>query len=436
MQHTRRTFLFGSGALACLPGKAAPSNRITVGVVGLGRQTVEYNLVQFLGMPDVQLVAVCDLDSWRLDNGRKQVEQGYAKQAGSSVYKGCKTYKDFRELLADKSIDAVFVGTPDHWHVPISIEAIKAGKDVACEKPLTRFIGQGRELSNLVTKRKRVFRNDSEFRSLQNFHRAVELVRNGRIGKLHTIRAGVPKEYIREPIGCLPQPDMPVPPELDYERWQGSAPRAPYTEKRVHTPRSFARPGWMRHTYYCDGMPTNWGAHLIDIAQWGNNTERTGPVEVEARGTYPPADSFWNVLIDFEAEYRYANGVRLYFKTERPYVRFEGSDGWILAEYQKPLQAGPAAVLDSKIREDEIHFPFKSDKQDFIDAIKTRGWTLEDAEVGHRAMSVCHLANIAIQAGKKLEWDPAKERFIKNDAANAFLSAPIIRPRRNSGGRS
>jgi predicted dehydrogenase len=426
MNFTRRSFVLGSSAATCLTGKAAPGNRISVGMIGVGRQTVMVNLKQFLAMPDVQVVAVCDVDAWRVDKAKQQVEDAYAKQSASAAYKSCKIYKDFRELLQDKSIDAVMIGTPDHWHVPMSIEAIKAGKDVSCEKPLTRFIAEGRQLSNLATKHKRVFRNDSEFRSLQNFHRAVELVRNGRIGKLHTIRSGVPQTD----VGCPPQPAMPVPPELDYERWQGPAPRAPYTEKRVHTPKSYDRPGWMRHQFYCDGMVTNWGAHLNDIAQWANNTERTGPVEVEARGTFPEADSFWNVMLSFEAEYRFANGVRMFYKSEKPYVRFEGSDGWILAEYGKPLQAQPATILDSKIREDEIHFPFKSDKQDFIDAVKSRGQTLEDAEVGHRTMSLCHLANIAVQVGGKLQWDPAKEKFTNSAAANAYVSKPILGPKR------
>jgi hypothetical protein len=183
-------------------------------------------------------------------------------------------------------------------------------------------------------------------------------------------------------------------------------------------------------------MVTNWGAHIIDIVQWGNDTERTGPVEVEARGTYPPANSFWNVMANFEAQYQYANGVRLYFKTDQPYVRFEGSEGWILAGYPKILQADPPAVLYSKISESEIHFPFKTDKQDFIDAVKTRGRTLEDAEVAHRAMSICHLANIAIQTGQKLRWDPVKERFVNNDVANRFLSAPILHPQAGKGDNS
>lgn len=428
VQITRRGAL-GTLAPLVLPaslfGQNSPSNRITVGVIGVGRQTVVVNLKQFFGMADVQVVAVCDVDSWRLANGKKQVEEAYAQQTRAGAYKGCRTYADYRELLADKSIDAVMVSTPDHWHTPISIEAFRAGKDVSCEKPITRFIAQGRQLSDEATKRQRVFRNDSEFRSLANFHRAAELVRNGRIGKIHTIRAGVPGTD----VGCPPQAEMPVPPELDYARWQGPAPHAPYTEKRVHTPHSYDRGGWMRHKYYCDGMVTNWGAHLIDIAQWGNNSERTGPVEVEARGTFPPADSFWNVMIGFEAEYRFASGVRLFYKTGSPYVRFEGSDGWILAEYNKELQASSAAVLESKIREDEIRFPLKSDKQDFIDAVKSRGATLEDAEVGHRTMSICHLANIAAHVGGKLQWDPVKERFTNSSAANAFVDKPILEPK-------
>jgi predicted dehydrogenase len=428
MNLSRRTFILGAGVgtAGLLLGKVSPSDRITVGVIGIGRQTMQINLPQFFSMPDVQVTALCDVDAWRLAHAQKQVEDAYARQSASGVFKGCTTYQDFRELLANPSLDAVFIGGPDHWHVRMSMEAIRAGKDVSCEKPLTRCIADGRELSDLVTKHRRVFRTDSEFRSLANFHRAVTLVRNGRIGKLHTIRTGVPGTD----VGCPPQPEMPVPPELDYERWQGPATRAPYTEKRVHTPKSYDRPGWMRHRYYCDGMVTNWGAHLNDIAQWGNGTDRTGPIEVEASGTYPPADSFWNVLLNFQAEYRYANGVRLFYKTdEKVYARFEGSEGWIFAEYAKPLQAEPAAVLDAKIGDDEIHFPFKSDKQDFIDAVKSRGETLEDAEVGHRTTSVCHLANIAIQVGKKLEWDPAKERFTNSSAANAFVKKWIQTPR-------
>lgn len=410
---TRRGLL--GGVAAPLFGRFAPSNRITVGMIGVGRQCVQVNLKQFLAMPDVQVVAVCDVDAWRLENAKRQVD---------AVSSGCKTFRDFRELLADKTIDAVMISSPDHWHVPMSMAAIEAGKDVSCEKPLTRSIAEGRQLADLVKKHKRVFRTDSEFRSITTFHAAVEWVRNGRIGQLKTITSGVPKGD----VGCPPQPDMPVPPELDYERWQGPAPRASYTEKRVHKPKAYERPGWMRHLYYCDGMITNWGAHLNDIAQWGNDTDRTGPVEVEARGEYPEPSSFWNVLLAFEAQYRYANGVRLIYKTDQPYVRFEGTEGWIEASYEG-VKASPSRVVDYKTGPAWKRLPFKTDKQDFIDCVKSRGQTLEDAEVGHRTTSVCHLAHIAIQVGGRLEWDPAKERFTNSDAANQFIGKPIHAPR-------
>ena len=413
---TRRGLLYVPAALL---GKAAPSNRVTVGMIGAGRQMVQVNLKQFLAMPDVEVVAVCDVDSWRLDNAKRQVEEGYGK-------KGCAAYKDYRELLADKSIDAVMVSTPDHWHVPMSIDAMKAGKDVSCEKPLTRSIAEGRALADTAKRLKRVFRTDSEFRSIKTFHAAAELVRNGRIGQLQAMYTGVPLGD----VGCPPQPDMPVPPDLDYERWQGPAPRAPYTLNRVHKPKSYERPGWMRHLFYCDGMINNWGAHLNDIAQWANGSDRSGPVSVEGRGEYPPADSFWNVLLKFEIEYKYANGVRLVYKAEKPYVRFEGTEGWIHADSKK-LESRTPQSMDVKNGERWNLLPFKSDKRDFIDAIKSREQTLEDAEVGHRTTSLGHLGQIAIQIGGRLEWDPVQERFRGNDAANAMIAKPIHAPRRS-----
>jgi predicted dehydrogenase len=222
---------------------------------------------------------------------------------------------------------------------------------------------------------------------------------------------------------------MPVPEELDYKSWLGPAPEAPYTLNRVHPPHGYGRPGWMRCLDYCDGMITNWGAHLCDIVQWCNGSERTGPVEVQGTGVYPPADSLWNVLKTFEVHYRFADGVRATYKTGKADVRFEGSEGWIHATYGRGLEAEPASILEAKIGPDEVHFPLKSEKQDFIDAVKSRGQTLEDAEVGHRTTSLCHLGHIAIQVGGALRWDPDKERFLDNDAANALIDKPIRTPK-------
>ena len=434
---TRRQFLKNSAAVtasmalagpaivpASVLGANAPSNRITIGMIGMGRQAFYSNLKPFLNSSDTQVVAVCDVDAWRLDNARKAVENHYAKDQRSDTFKGCSVYKDFRKLLARKDIDAVMISTPDHWHVPMAIAAARAGKDICCEKPLTLSIAEGRALSDTVRRYKRVFRTDSEFRSHSCFQRACELVQNGRIGKVHTIHTGVPAGD----IACSPQPIMTVPEELDYDMWLGPAPLAPYTLKRVHPRQSYDRPGWMRVLDYCEGMVTNWGAHLNDIAQWGNGTERTGPVEVEGNGKYPP-DGLWNVLVDFEIQYKYANGVRLIYKINRPYVRFEGTDGWVEADYSsRKVKTHPESILKSPIKPDEIHLPLKDEKRDFIDTVKTRGRTLEDAEVGHRTTSLCQLGHIAIQIDRKLRWNPDAERFINDDTANRLLSRPMRSP--------
>jgi predicted dehydrogenase len=398
----------------------------------MGRQAYQSNLKFFLGDSDAQVVAVCDVDSWRLDNARKAVERHYAKEQTAGRFKGCSTHTDFRELLARPDIDAVMISTPDHWHVPIAIAAAKAGKDICCEKPLTLSIAEGRALSDTVRRYNRVFRTDSEFRSHACFQKACELVLNGRIGEVHTIRTGVPAGDVAGP----PDPQMPVPKELDYQMWLGPAPYAPYTLNRVHPCQSYERPGWMRVPDYCEGMVTNWGAHLNDIAQWGNGTERTGPVEVEGTGEYP-RDGLWNVLLSFEIQYRYANGVRLFYSIDKPYVRFEGTEGWIQADYNdRSLKAEPASILKSPIGPNEIHLPLKSEKQDFLDAVKTRSQTLADAEVGHRTNSLCQIGHIAIQlareteggVGRKLRWDPDAERFIDDEAANRLLSRPMRSP--------
>ena len=435
---TRRRFLRQTGAAtavsAAVPylipgsalgaeGRTPPSERIGVGMIGVGRQTVHYNLKAFLNSPDTQVLAVSDVDAWRMKNAQETTEKHYAAAKASGAYRGCKAYGDFQEILGRADVDAVMISTPDHWHVPMSLAAVEAGKDVCCEKPITRTIAEGRKLAAAVAKHDRVFRVDSEFRSIEVFHRACELVRNGRIGRVHTIRVGVPAG---DNVVCPECPEMPVPEGLDYERWQGPAPRAPYTLNRVHPPESYGRPGWMRVLYYCDGMITNWGAHLVDIAQWGNNTERTGPVEIEGHGVYPPGDSLWNVLKTFEINYRFANGVRMIYKTESPYVRFEGSKGWIRANFGRGgITAEPESVLESKIGPDEVHFRLKSEKADFIDCVKSRSQTLEDEEVGQRTTSVCHLGHIAVLLGEKLRWAPKAERFLDNDAANQLIDKPI-----------
>ncbi len=237
---------------------------------------------------------------------------------------------------------------------------------------------------------------------------------------------------------------MPVPEGFDYEMWQGPAPRAPYTVDRVHPLKEFGRPGWMRVLNYCDGMITNWGTHFCDIAQWAHGTERTGPIEVEGTGVWPPAGRLWNVLKSLEVTYRFPDGATMHYENTRnpavsgaigtptAYVKLQGTKGWIYAAFGPQngpeLAAEPKSLLDEKLGPTETHFPLKSDKQDFIDAVRSGGRTLEDEEVGHRTTSLCHLGHIAIHMRQKLVWDPKQERFSGNAAANAYLDKPIHAP--------
>ncbi|MFA6545625.1 MAG: Gfo/Idh/MocA family oxidoreductase [Limisphaerales bacterium] len=434
---SRRAFLRRAAAAAAGPlilpasvfGANAPSKRITVGFIGCGRQTYFANIPGFLKVVGVQAVAVCDVDAWRMAEAKKLIEGAYAK-ANDGGFKGCATYRDFRELLADKSIDAVMIATPDHWHVPMAVAAIRAGKDVALEKPITRHIDEGRLLVREAVKHRRVFRVDSEFRSLEHMHRAAELVRNDRIGRVRVVRTGSPKEVFPDEPETITAP----PAGLDYDLWLGPAPKVDYMQKRVHAPQDLrSRPGWMRSLDYCDGMIANWGTHLNDIGQWGAGTERTGPVAIKAGGKFHDG-KVWNVLEHFDAWYQFANGIELFYQMGEPHVRFEGDKGWIHVNFAatktspERLTASDPAILKERIGPEEIHFPFKSEKQDFIDAVRSRGRTLEDEEVGQRTTSLCHLAHIAIQlGGVKLAWDPEREVFTNNDAANKLTKRPSMR---------
>lgn len=432
MKTNRRSFLkkttLGTVGAFAIPtvvpsyllGGTSPGNRINVAVIGIGRQTVNPNIPQFLKSDNAQIVAVCDVDSWRLGNGQKQVNDYYSQQKGFS-YKGCDAYGDFREVLQRKDVDAVMIATPDHWHVPMAIEAARAGKHISLEKPISTCIEHGRQLVKAIKKSRIITRNDSEFRALPKFARAVELVRNGRIGKIQRIFVAVPSDGPPLPV----QPTMPVPAELNYDFWLGPAWEVPYTEKRVHDIKvNTLRPGWMRVDSYCNGMISNWGAHLMGIVQWGNNTEYTGPVSIEGTGEFDKG--LWNTLNKFDIKYRYVNGVEVFFKIERPYVRFEGTEGWIEVEYMDKLTASSASVLDSQIGPGEISFKdLLSDKEDFLLAIKNKKQTIEPLETAHRTISMCQLGLISIKTGSKLIWNPETEDFVGDNAASALLNIPI-----------
>lgn len=434
---TRRRFvgqlLLSSGVCATFPeiisssvlGAAKPSNKITIGFVGTGRQCIYANIPGFLREKDAQCVAVCDVDLWRMEFAKKSIEDYYAKNTQSAEFKGCATFRDWRELINRRDIDVVMISTPDHWHVPMAISAINAGKDVACEKPLTRNIAEGRKLSNLVKEKNRMFRTDSEFRSSKSFHKAAQIARNGKIGKLQKITVGLPKDDT-----LPPQLAMSVPSELDYDMWLGPAPEVPYTEKRVH-PRNDARgrPGWICIRDYADGMLANWGAHLNDIALWGTDLEHTGPIEIDAKAKYPPKENLWNVFLEITANFLFANGLQLICKTEKPYIKFEGTEGWIQVTYPNQIDVSNDDLLSWQPSNSDVSLPFKySEKRDFLDAVKSRKQPLYDCETGHRVNSLSHLALASAEVGRKIKWDPVREVVIGDDEANAILKPKPMRP--------
>ena len=407
---TRREFLKSSivtAAAFAVPtivpssvfGANAPSTRITIGSIGLGGMGTG-NMRGFKGKSGSQVVALCDVDAGHLEK---------ARQTAGLDEKSC--YNDFRDLLARNDVDAVVVATPDHWHVPTSIAAVKAGKDVYCEKPLTLTIGGGRALADAVKRYGRVLQTGSQQRSGSEFRKACELVRNGRIGKLHTIKVGIPGNNRK----CPPTWEAkPVPEGFDYDMWLGPAPWEPYTEQRCHYQFRFILD-------YSGGQMTNWGAHYLDIAQWGNGADDTGPVEIEGKGDFPESGLF-TTSKKADITYTYANGVKLLLKTGGGNTRFEGSEGWVFVTRGR-IDAEPKSVLKEKIGSDEIKlYNSRDHKQNFLDCIKSRKDPIASAEIGHRSSTVCHLGNIAMLLDRKLKWDPKKERFINDSAADSMIS--------------
>jgi predicted dehydrogenase len=412
--------------------KVAASDRIAVGVIGTGNMGLG-DIRGFLGDPRVQVVAVCDVNRespgyWQgavagREPGQRLVEQHYAADKKSGKYKGCAAYVDFRELISHKDLDVVVVSTPDHWHALPVLAAAKAGKDIYCQKPLSLTIAEGRAMSDAVKKYKRVFQTGSQQRSDSNFRRACELVRNGRIGKLHTVRVGLPAgrpDYAK--TGDRKKPEK-APEGFEYDLWLGPAPKAPYAPARCHV--NFR---WIYD--YSGGQVTDWGGHHPDCAQWGMGTEHTGPIEIRnAKGVFP-ADELWNTATEYSFEAIYADGVKMIISSkERSGVTWEGSEGSIWAN-RGQHDANPKSILTSKISPNEIHLYESSNHyRNFIDCVLSRKETAAPVETAHRSITICHLGNIAMRLGRdKLRWDPAKEQILDDSEAAKMMSRPYREP--------
>ena len=428
------TFVMPAVVPSSVFGKSAPSNKINVGVIGCGRIGRSWDMPGVMKFDTVRMVAVSDLDSNRMSDAKKMIEKFYEKKGKSKKYVDVKQYGDYKEMLLNKEIDAVIITTPDHWHAQPAIEAALAGKDIYLEKPTALTVAEGRVLSDVVKKTGVILQMGTQQRSMPQFRIAAELVRNGRIGKLHTVKIGLPGD----PSGPEAS-EMPVPPNLNYDMWLGSTPETYYTEMGVHPQKGYSRPGWLRREQFGSGMITGWGQHHFDSAAWGMDTELTGPVAVEAVAQFPNS-GLWNVHMDFMVKAEYANGITML--TSNGYtngVRYEGTDGWIFVsrgsysatasdpvskdKNSKALNASDPDILSSVIGADEIHLYKSNDHHgNWLDCIKSRKQPISPAEQGQRACTVCLISHIAMKVPGKLAWNPGKERFINNDRANSMLS--------------
>lgn len=419
----RRSFLQAAAASAAplaftrRLSAAAANDRITLGFIGIGIQS-RGHLGNFLGRKEVEVVAVCDVVKERLDDAVQRVEKRYADRVKSGAYKGVKAFADFRQLLDLPGLDAVVIGTPDHWHAMPCILAARAKKHIYCEKPLTRDLADGRQVAEEVKKAGVIFQTGSQQRSEfgGHFRKAVEYVWNGRIGKLKTVRIGV-----GGPAKPCDLPAQKTPPGTDWDVWLGPAPDRAYSEvlcpKGVHG----HFPAWRSYQEYAGGALADMGAHHFDIAQWAMNTDRSGPAEV-----IPPK----NPKAGRGLRFVYPSGIVMIHdefakgldgKEIRADCVFEGTEGMILVS-RGGIRSLPDSILKEPIGEKEKHvYPSNDHRKNWLDCIKLGKETICPAEVGHRSASICHLGNIGYRLGRPLKWDAAKEQFVGDDTANKEL---------------
>ncbi len=392
---------------------ATPANeRVTLGCIGVGNRGTS-NMRHFFQEPRTQIVAVCDVDRAHRERARAHTE-----------LPADAAYRDFRELLARDDIDAVSIGTPDHWHAINTVEAAKAGKDIFCEKPVSLMIAQGRKMADAVQAHDRILQVGTWRRSTEPCRRACELVRNGYIGKLHTIEAGVPEGYYVKGDLDPSHPVMNVPEGLDYDLWLGPAPKKPYTPGRCHF--NFR---WILD--YSAGYITDWGAHYYDVGQWGNNTDDTGPIRVAGYAEFP-RKGLYDASVKHLIEFEYANGVRMIALStsdgSRHGVRFIGTEGWIHVESTK-ITSNPESLATVELKDSDTRLYASANHiYNFIDCVLDRTTPAAPIETGHRSASICHLGHIATTLKRELSWDPVKEEFPNDPQANALRDRPMRKP--------
>jgi predicted dehydrogenase len=422
----RRQFLKGATAAVGFPYVVcAPSNRICVGVIGVGEQG-NFVLGNFLNQDDAQVIAVCDVDKGRRDRTAQRVDQHYQK-------KECVAYNDYRKLLARDDIDAVLIATPDHWHVLCATAAARAGKDMYMEKPLGLNVSEGQALQAVVKRYGTVFQFGTQQRSSVQFRRACELVCNGRIGKLHTINVWAPPSVAGGSTKAAPIPDG-----LDYDMWLGPAPFRQYTHDRCAS--VWEKKFWWFNSDYCLGWISGWGIHPVDIALWGAAGLLAGPIEVEGMGIFPyeglcDTATYWNVKLN------YASGVTMNFLSNPPPkewsdryrkiidhgTAFEGTEGWIHVNRNEVNVSDESIKFSDRPNNIKL-YESTNHTRNFLDCVKSRATTICPLEEAHQADIVCQISDIAIRLERKLKWDMKKEMFIGDNMANRMLSRSMRSP--------
>jgi predicted dehydrogenase len=398
-------------------GNTAPSDRITVGCIGVGSMGTG-NMNSFLGKRDARVVAVCDVDAAH----RRAAADAVNKKYGSN---DCAQYEDFRELTARPGLDAVSIAVPDHWHSIVATSAAAAGLDLYAEKPLAYTISEGRAIVNAVKRYARVWQTGSWQRSQRHFRYGCELVRNGRIGKVHTVRVGLPYGNGAADADGF---QITTPPEgFNYDMWLGPAPWAPYCRNRCHW--NFR---WVSD--YSGGQLTDWAGHHCDIANWGMNTEFSAPIEIEGKAEFPPAtDGLFDTANGYRFEAKYREGFTMIVADQKKQpkgmgVQFEGENGWVYVD-RSGIDASPKSLLTSVIGPDEVHLYVSDDHhQNFLDCVRSRSLAVAPVEAAHHSIMVGHLGLISMKLGRKIVWDPEAERFVNDAAADSYLSRPMRSP--------
>jgi predicted dehydrogenase len=404
-------------AAATLAGSApsawAANERIQLGFIGIGYQS-RGHLKRFLQLPDVQVVAVCDVEPTRREQAQHTADEAYAKQSGKGSYRGCQAFSDFRQLLAAGNVDAVVIGTPDHWHALPAIAAARAGKDIYCEKPLSLTIAEGRAMVQAAREKNVVFQTGSQQRSEFGglFRHAVELVRNGHVGEVQVVRVGVGGPAVPCDLPTEPQPEG-----TDWNFWLGPSPERGYNQ--ILCPQGIHKhfPAWRKYREYGGGGLSDMGAHHFDIAQWALGMDQSGPVRIDP----PTGDAITGL------KFTYANGVVMFHGGPNG-CTFEGTRGTLYVD-RKKIESQPAGIALHQTGAAEFHCePSTNHYRNWLDAVRARKRPICDVEIGHRSATVCQLGNIGYELRRPLRWDPARERFLDDDDANRYLNRPERAP--------